>query len=161
MRRELLLLLLLTLFVCSAHAETGHRVGQTAPVFTLKSLDGPEIFLDKLLKKGHVLLIFWETQCVYCFSHIQEFNSLHDQYNNNGMTVTAINIAGEHVDEIREFKKENGLKYLLLADRVRNIDVAETYHVFGSPTLFLISPGGIILFKGHKLPDIAKWVKTP
>ena len=161
MLKNLLVLLLLALFTTGAFAETDYRPEQTAPAFKLKSLDGPEVSLQHLLKKGHVLLVFWETQCVYCFSHISDFNALHERYNNKGMTIAAINIAGEHADEIREFKKENGLKYLLLADRINNIDVAEAYHVIGSPTLFLLSPAGKILFKGHKLPDLSRWLKKP
>ncbi len=65
-------------------AETGHKVGQTAPEFTLSSLEGSEVSLNALTQQGHVLLIFWATECVYCYAHIENFNALHEQYHDRG-----------------------------------------------------------------------------
>jgi len=141
------------------HAETGHKVGQTAPGFELSSLEGNKVSLTSLTQKGHVLLVFWATECVYCYAHIDDFNALHDQYHDKGLTVAAINIAAEYEQEVREYAADNGLKYLVLANRLDNLDVAEDYHVLGTPTLVLISPDNRVLFYGHNLPDIGKWLK--
>ena len=77
LRHSFLLTLLLSFSVLT-HA--GLKAGEVAPDFTLKSLDGPSVSLAALTAKGHVMLIFWETECVYCFMHIKDFNELHDKY---------------------------------------------------------------------------------
>lgn len=159
LRRFILITFLLFLSSGLSYAERGHKVGQTAPGFTLSSLEGSEVSLNALTQQGHVLLIFWATECVYCYAHIEDFNALYDQYHNKGLTVAAINIAGEYAQEVREYARSNGLKYLVLADRLNNLDVAEDYHVVGTPTLVLISPDNRVLFYGHNLPDIGKWLK--
>lgn len=159
LRQLLLSVWLLFITAGVIHAETGHKVGQTAPGFELTSLEGSKVSLASLTQKGHVLLVFWATECVYCYAHIKDFNALHDQYHGKGLTVAAINVAGEYEQEVREYAQSNGLKYLVLADRLNNLDVAEAYQVFGTPTLVLISPENRVLFYGHNLPDISKWLK--
>lgn len=144
--------------VMSSVSAAGLKPGDMAPDFTLQSLDGPKVSLQDLLAKGHVMLIFWETQCVYCYSHIKEFNALHRQYKNKGLTVAAINFLGEYEEEVREYVKDNKLEYLILADRLNNIDVAEAYQVIGSPTIVMIAPDGKVISYGYKIPNVATWI---
>jgi peroxiredoxin len=136
----------------------GLKPGQQAPRFELKQLDGPKVSLDQLLAKGHVMLVFWETQCVYCYAHIQDFNAIQRTYHDKGLTVAAINFLGEYEREIRNYVKDNNVQYLVLADRLNNIDVAHDYKVIGSPTIVLIAPDGRILYYGYQLPDISQWL---
>ena len=161
---KLLNALLVTSFVffCSislASAKTGHKPGQTAPEFTLKKLTGGKTSLAELRKNGHVMLIFWEPNCVYCFSHINEFNELHEKYQNKGLTLAAINFLGEYDEDVADYVKNNNVKYMMLSDRLNNIDVAEAYHVIGSPTIVLIAPDGKVVFYGYTIPDVTKWIK--
>lgn len=136
----------------------GLKPGEPAPGFSLKSLAGEQIALKDLLAKGHVMLVFWETQCVYCYAHIKDFNALQKQYKNKGLTIAAINFLGEYESEVREYVTDNDVQYLVLADRLNNIDVAEAYKVIGSPTIVMVAPDGKILSYGHKIPDMAKWI---
>ena len=155
------LLALLWLVLCSASmsvSAAGLKPGESAPGFSLKSLSGEQIALKDLLAKGHVMLVFWETQCVYCYSHIKDFNALQKQYANKGLTIAAINFLGEYESEVREYVVDNDVQYLVLADRLNNIDVAEAYKVIGSPTIVMIAPDGKILSYGYKIPDVAKWI---
>jgi len=158
-RYALILSLLLLLPCLNASAQTGHNVGDTAPEFKLKTLAGKTTTLADLRAKGHVLLVFWAAECVYCFAHIKDFNALHDQYNGKGLTVAAINIGGEYEKEISDYTKENNLRYLVLANRLDNLDVAEAYRAVGTPTLVMVSPAGKILFRGHQPPDVTQWLK--
>jgi cytochrome oxidase Cu insertion factor (SCO1/SenC/PrrC family) len=41
--------------------QTGLKVGEKAPKFTLKDQDGKERSLDELLKKGKVALVFYRS----------------------------------------------------------------------------------------------------
>lgn len=156
MKYGFILILCLTLF--QAHATVGYKVGNTAPEFKLKSLSGVSHSLSSLRKKGHVLLTFWAVECVYCYAHIKEFNRVHDEFKAK-LTVAAINIGGEYPVEVAEYVKDNKLKYLVLSERLNNLDVGESYHAVVTPTIVLVSPKGKVLYHGHRMPDLGKWFK--
>ena len=151
-------IIFLCLIFFQAQATVGYKVGNTAPEFELKTLSATSHSLSSLRKKGHVLLAFWAVECVYCYAHIKEFNHAHDEFKDK-LTVAAINIGGEYPVEVTEYVKDNGLKYLVLSERLKNLDVGELYHVLGTPTLVLISPQGKVLFYGHRMPDLKRWLK--
>lgn len=155
----LIVFLVNTIAVNTAQAEIGYHVGDTAPGFTLKTLKGNKVSLDNLRKNGPVLLVFWAVECVYCYSHISDFNALHDQYHDKGLTVAAINVAGEYDPEVAEYVKDNQLRYLVLSDRLNNIDVANAYHVVGTPTMAVVSPQGKVVYYGYDIPDVSQWLK--
>ncbi len=156
MKYGIIFILCLTFF--QVQATVGYKVGNTAPEFKLKTLDKKEYSLSGLRKKGHVLLVFWAVECVYCYAHIKEFNRTNDEFKDK-LTIAAINIGGEYPVEVAEYVKDNNLKYLVLSERLNNLDVGEKYHVLGTPTLVLVSPQGKVLFYGHNLPDLTKWLK--
>lgn len=157
MKRRYGIILFLCLTVFQVQAAVGYKVGDTAPDFKLKSLDGNLHSLTELRKKGHVLLVFWAVECVYCYAHIKEFNQAHDDFQDK-LTIAAINIGGEYPIEVAEYVKDNKLKYLVLSERLNNLDVGESYHVLGTPTLVLISPQGQVLFYGHRVPELSQWL---
>lgn len=151
-------LYLLSCQVAAESAVTGYKVGMQAPGFALKTLDGEQHSLEQLTNQGHVLLIFWATECVYCYSHVADFKNLHQQYSGRGLTLAAINIGGEYDPEVKEYVKDNELNYLVLSNRLKNLDVAEAYRVFGTPTMVLVSPSGQVLYRGHDIPELGKWI---
>jgi len=134
------------------------KPGDQAPSFKLKNLKGQMISLSGLTAKGYVMLVFWEPECVYCFAHIQDFNALQKKYKDKGFTIAAINFLGAYEDDVRAYAKDNNVQYMMLAERLNNIDVAEAYKVIGSPTIVLISPKGKILSYGYQIPDISPWL---
>lgn len=152
--------LALFLLAFPLQAEVGHKVGMTAPGFSLKNMAGDTVTLKGLTQKGHVMLVFYETQCIYCYTHIADFNALHDKYNGKGLSIVAINYIGEMIPDVKSYAKDNGLKYTVIVDKLPSIDVAEAYHVVGSPTIILIAPDGKIVFHGYTIPDVTKWVKS-
>lgn len=158
MKKQYGFILILCLLFLSAQATVGYKVGNTAPEFKLKALDGKAYSLTGLRKKGHVFLVFWAVECVYCYAHIKEFNAAHEKFKNK-LTIAAINIGGEYSPEVAEYVKDNELKYLVLSERLNNLDVGEKYHVLGTPTLVLVSPKGQVLFYGHSMPNLEKWLK--
>lgn len=135
------------------------QVGQPAPEFALTTLDGPRVALSELRAKGHVLLVFWTVDCVYCLAEVSKLNRLHEHYLDKGLSVAAINIAAETEIEIKDYVHDNGVEYLTFLDRGNNLDVVDSYGVFGTPTLVLIAPSGTIEYYGHKIPDISRWIK--
>ncbi|MEJ2361144.1 MAG: TlpA disulfide reductase family protein [Gammaproteobacteria bacterium] len=159
--QQAVIVLFVSLFCLNAWADTPGKTGQTAPDFQLKTLSGDTVQLSRLVRRGPVMLVFYETQCVYCFSHISEFNALHDRYHDKGLTILAINYVGEYLTDIRNYARDNGLKYTVITDKIASIDVAEAYHVVGSPTIVVVDTHGKIVFYGYRLPpDISKWLRT-
>ncbi len=159
MKPRIIAVSILFIIAISINAHAALKAGTQAPPFTLKSLDGKQVSLKNLRAKGPVMLVFWTTECVYCFMHIGELNELQEKYRDKGFTIAAINFAGEHEQEVREYVSDNGLKYLMLTDRLKNIDVAQAYKVIGTPTIVLIAPDGKILTYGYSIPDLTRWIK--
>ena len=145
------------LLISTSISASSYKVGQTASDFSLKDLDGKLVTLKELLKQGHVLLVFWETECVYCYLHISDLNKIQETYKDKGLTVVAVNFLGQHINDIRDYKNTNNVQYLMLGDTLNSIDVAQAYRVIGSPTIILISPEGKILFYDYDVPDLTQW----
>jgi len=162
MFKQLSIIVLLVIFSVgtgyTVESSTGHKVGAQAPDFELKMLNGQLQTLSSLTNKGHALLVFWATECVYCYAHVADLKKLHQKYSGKGLSLAAINIGGEYDMEVKQYVKDNQLNYLILSDRVNNIGVAEAYHVFGTPTFVLISDKGKIVYRGHEIPDVSEWV---
>lgn len=152
--------LALFLLALPVQAEVGHKVGMSAPDFSLQTLAGDTVTLKDLTKKGYVMLVFYETQCVYCYTHIADFNALHDKYHGKGLSILAINYIGELIPDVKAYAKDNGLKYTVITDKLPSIDVAEAFHVAGSPTIVLIAPDGKVVSYGYTIPDLTKWIKS-
>ncbi len=150
---------LLILFVLSGPVHAKSLLGQTAGDFTLADQNGKKHSLAEMRKKGHVLLIFWAVECVYCYAHIKEFKQLYTRYYNRGLTLAGINIGGEYPEDVAEYVKDNEIPYITLAERLNNLDVADAYQAQVTPTMVLVSPEGKIVYYGYKTPDIAKFVK--
>ena len=154
------LFILSLLWTLPAQAEVTPKLGQTAPGFSLKTLQGETVTLQQLTQKGPVMLVFYETTCVYCYSHIGEFNALHDKYHSKGLSILAIDYVGELIADVTAYARDNGLKYTIITDKLTSIDVAEAYHVVGSPTIVVVDSKGKIVFYGYTIPDISKWIKS-
>lgn len=137
------------------------RIGATAPGFTLRDLQGTPRSLAALRTHGHVLLFFWATDCVYCHALLPEMKRTQTRYGGRGLSVVGINIGAEYREEVAAYVKDYAVNYLTLAERAHNLDVAEAYGVIGTPTLVLISPGGRILYHGHKLPALDRRLPAP
>lgn len=151
--------LLMAAFTASANA--GLKVGQEAPGFNLPDLKGKKHSLAELRKQGHVLVIFWAIECVYCYAHIKDFKAIYNTYHGKGVTIAAINIGGEYPEDVAEYVKDNELPYLTLVSRLNNLDAADAYNAIVTPTMVLISPAGKIVYYGYDIPNISALIKQP
>lgn len=155
----ILLLASNTVYSVENKQKIGYKVGQVAPEFKLKSLAGKTFTLASLREKGHVMLVFWAVECVYCYAHVKDFNDLHAKYNNKGLTIAAINIGAEYNDDIAEYVKDNNIKYLILSNRLDNLDAGEAYHAIVTPTMVVVDPKGKVVFYGHSVPKLSEFIK--
>jgi peroxiredoxin len=113
--------------------------GHAAPAFTLKSLDGKEYSLAKLLEKGPVVAAFFKISCPVCQFTFPYIQRLAERYSGDSATVIAI--SQDDARDTAEFNREYGVKFTTLLDDP-GYPVSNAYGLSMVPTIFLIEPDG-------------------
>ena len=90
--------------------------GQTAPDFTLESLDGKTVRLSDFRGKG-VLLNFWATWCQPCKIEMPWFAELQKQYGPQGLQIVGVAMDDASPKEIGEFAHDLGVNYPILVEK--------------------------------------------
>jgi peroxiredoxin len=136
--------------VCQPRAEAepkylGVEVGDTAPDFSLKSIDGQTVRLSSLRGKKVVALDFWATWCSACLEELPKLNKAYSMYRDKGFEVLSIVLNPGDLDEIHRVKKEQKIEFPILLDS--NWDVANLYGLEGPvPVVLVIDGKGVIRF---------------
>src|SRR5271165_5306285 len=117
------------------HIESGH----TAPVFSLKALDGKEYSLEKLLERGPTVVAFFKVSCPVCQFTFPFLQRLHERYAGDGVTV--IGVSQDDARETKEFNRVYGVTFPTLVDS-EGYPASNAYGLTNVPTIFLIAPGG-------------------
>jgi cytochrome c biogenesis protein CcmG/thiol:disulfide interchange protein DsbE len=140
-------------------------VGSTAPDFELESLDGKKIALHDL-RGSVVVLDFWATWCVPCWTALKETQALANWAAGDHLPVTifAVNTleqgpdSKERLDRVRRFWKSQGFSIPTLVDVQSKMFKA--YGSPGLPSVVLISPSGTILrYHEGLLPEMLETLK--
>ncbi|SDW06520.1 Peroxiredoxin [Marininema mesophilum] len=118
-------------------------VGEKAPNFTLKTLDGKELSL-KDLKGKPVLLNFWASWCKPCGEEMPAIQKVYDKYKKQGFQVVGVNIAETEV-AVSGFSRDLDLNFPIVLDQDRV--VTKRYDVGRLPATYLISREGKIIRK--------------
>jgi peroxiredoxin len=118
------------------------KVGQAAPDFTLKTLDGSTIALHDLRGKA-VLLNFWTSWCVACRDESPLLESFYQAHRTDGLVILSVNITSEDtLDAARAYVKEMQLTFPIPLDE--DGSVSKRYQVPGLPVSVFIDTQGII-----------------
>jgi len=130
---------------------------ETAPDFTLTSLDGEEIRLSDLKGKT-IFLDFWATWCGPCRESIPHLVSLYKTHRENGFLIIGISVDKGGADLVRRFTASMGIPYPVA---MATGDLERQYGVTALPTGFLIDREGKIRDKilGFS-PSIAKQLEA-
>lgn len=147
--RTSVLKLLVCLFVVTiaACSDVGNpedvTVGNHAPTFSLKALDGSTVTSDSL-KGNPVVLNFWATWCQPCLSEIPELKEL---ASTSKVKIVGIALDEDGVKTIKPFVEKNGINYPVL---VGDQEVFQRFNGVGIPyTLVLDSSQRIIkIYRG-------------
>jgi peroxiredoxin len=134
-----------------ARRNSGHSVkasvsmnGQTAPDFTLETLDGKTVHLSDFKGKG-VLLNFWATWCQPCKIEMPWFAELQKQYGPQGLQIVGVAMDDASPKEIGEFAHDLGVNYPILVGKE---EVGTAYGgVQFLPATFYIGRDGKIIDK--------------
>lgn len=88
----------------------GFQVGERAPDFTLRSLDGKSVTLSALRGKP-VLLNFWATWCAPCRVEMPWLVQLDETHRAQGLNVIGVAVESGSNEEVAAFARERGVQY--------------------------------------------------
>jgi len=118
--------------------------GNTAPNFSLKSLDGKEFSLSAALQKGPVLLAFFKIGCPVCQFTFPFLERLYQR--NKSSKVSFAGISQNGPEKTAHFIKEYGITFPILLDpEEKGYIVSNAYGLTMVPTLLLVETDGSIL----------------
>lgn len=132
-----------------ANVPEGTAIGQAAPEFTLRNLDGEEVRLSDFLGSV-VILDFWRSTCPACREAMPYLDILRKQYHERGLMVITISLDSTAQAPARFFLN-NGYSDLikLWDEKSDNWRMADLYDVPTIPYTFLIDRQGVIHYKGY------------
>jgi peroxiredoxin len=130
---------------------------QTTPDFSLKSVDGTEYSLPKLLKRGPVLVSFFKVSCPVCQFTFPFLERLYKRY--GGKDVTFLGISQDNARATKEFSDEYAVTFPIVLD-AEGYPASNAYGLTNVPTSFLIDTDGSVKiaslgFNKKDLEDLA------
>jgi len=114
--------------------------GNTAPEFSLKSLEQKEYSLRSLLERGPVVAAFFKISCPVCQFTFPFLERLHQRYGSSG-AATFLGISQDDARATKSFASEYGITFPMVLDG-DGYPVSNAYGLTNVPTIFLFEPGG-------------------
>jgi thiol-disulfide isomerase/thioredoxin len=140
----------------------GTQIGNLAPEFTLKDLQGESVSLSDF--RGEIVLLdFWASWCPPCRYSMPHLDELRERYRTEGLVVVAISL-DQNMEDISAFLEENGYSdMVVLWESQKAAQAVKTlYGVSGIPHTFVIDRQGIIRYSDHPIRlrdrDIEPWL---
>lgn len=132
-------------FVSNNHVhkenKEGVTPGMTAPIITVKDMNGNDIMLNAAKEKKVLVLNFWATWCPPCQEEMPELEQFYKKYGNK-VKFVAIDVQ-ESPETINQFFKDNGYTYPTYTDLTGNI--SQIFNITGIPTTIVIDTEGTII----------------
>ena len=123
-------------------APVGLQVGDRAPDFTLKSLQGAAISLHQFLGRP-VLLHFWAVDCTTCQGEQADYLRAIKHLGAKAPVILAEDAWGETADYAKPYVRKNHIPGTVLIDTSRTVFYG-LYQGQGTPTAYYIDARGII-----------------
>jgi peroxiredoxin len=117
------------------------EIGNVAPRFSLKAVDGKTHSLDALLERGPVVLAFFKISCPVCQFTFPFVQRISERFANQNVSV--IGISQDDARSTKDFNQEYGVKFPTLVDDA-GYPVSNAYGLTNVPTIFLITPDGTV-----------------
>lgn len=126
---------------------TAVEVGDMAPAFELKQLDGEPLRLQDYRGRKAVYLVFWNTWCSYCVERVQRYQQLHQSLGDQ-LEIIGVNTTWrDSKEQIAQFQQRFELNYAIVIDEGKA--TTQSYAVKGVPTEFIIGTDGVIRHRDH------------
>ena len=135
------------LFGTPARGSLCIQPGETAPDFTLETLDGGSVHLVDYRGKV-VLLVFWATWCPRCMEQLAFLQGLHTSLGDH-MAILAVNqetqlLSPAHVAKLRDDLSGLGVTFPVPLDK--ELDVWKAYCIGALPTTLILDQKGTVRF---------------
>ncbi len=126
------------------------QVGSAAPAFILEDVNGVAYdFGAESQTKAH-LLVFWSIFCEPCKAEMPLIQRLYEEFHDQGFEVLAVAMDGEPMKKsIQGLIKQQGYTFKVFIDKLaadESFVVADPFGVAGTPTLYVVAPGGKVVF---------------
>ena len=131
----------LSRWAASSEKMTTIIAGQTAPDFSLKSIDDTEYSLPRLLERGPVFISFFKISCPVCQFTFPFLERLYKRY--GGKDVTFLGISQDNARATKEFADEYGVTFPMVLDS-EGYPASNAYGLTNVPTSFLIDTDGAV-----------------
>ncbi|MFY0712539.1 AhpC/TSA family protein [Seonamhaeicola sp. NFXS20] len=135
-------------------------VGNTAPDFTLKTVNGKDLTLSKVEAK-YKLVDFWASWCVPCRASFPHLKELRKKYNQDGFKIVGIGTA-DLEDKWRKAIEEDQTPWIHVFDTGEGRaygPVAKKYGVPHLPTTFLVDNNNTILLRNPTKEELDSKLK--
>ena len=143
LKRACILLLFILLTACSPPVENEPvKLGDTAPYFCLKDINGNIIILSRY-EGAPVILRFMETDCKFCKADTPIFNKYFEKYKERGLKVVYISASTENKKEVVQFIDDLEVPFPVIMDE--QAQIADLYGVFLYPQTLVLNPDRQIL----------------
>lgn len=150
---SVLLIAAIGLFLAATNSTNdGLAVGDTAPNFSLKNVDGKMISLDSYKEAKGYVVIFTCNTCPYAVMYEQRIIELHDKYAAKGYPVIAINPndpevkAGDSFEKMQQRAADKKFPFAYLFD-----DGQAVYPAYGAtrtPHIYLLDANKTVQYIG-------------
>ncbi len=128
------------------------RVGDLAPSFSAKDVEGREVRLNDY-RGRYVLLDFWATWCAPCVAGIDKVEALRSSYPD--LTVVGVNLDAER-ERAEAFLERRSLPWIhVLLGRWSGHELPSAFAISSIPTYALVGPDGRIAAYSKTLDAIA------
>ncbi|MDW7774117.1 MAG: TlpA disulfide reductase family protein [Desulfobulbaceae bacterium] len=132
------LLTVLSFFILSCSPDQENlEIGDRAPDFTLKDLDGNTISLSNYTGSP-VILRFFLTDCKFCRADTPVFNNYYDRYKSQGLKIIYIDSLGVDRTILTAFKRELAIPFPIAVDPAGR--AAGQYKVKAMPQTIILNP---------------------
>ena len=133
----------LTSTLLSLASASSLSIGQQAPDFSLKTLDGQTTVTLSELRGKPVILNFWASWCTPCRLEMPALQAAYEAHQAAGLTVLTINLTTQDtLPDAQAFIEEFQLTMPALADETKAAE--EAYHIIGLPTTYFVDSQGFI-----------------
>ncbi len=121
------------------------KIGEKAPDFKLKDLDGNVVSLSSFAGKNIVMLDFWATWCNVCKREMPVLEQVYKEYKAKGVEFLGICL-DENIPQIKKVIAQKGVTYATLIDEGAKV-ATEIYQLAGPiPLKVIIDKKGIVRY---------------